>query len=115
MSKHRSCEVFIKDVEERVEKASALLSGLEAMLTAGEINLDQSVEQLDQHLQRVKTQEKVMLADIKLTRNRLKKAVNACCQRMEKVVVTAVSEVESAMKDGKSVLLQRRGNLTSHR
>ena len=48
-SRHRSCPE-VKDLEEKVEEARAVLAELAAMLSAGETELGTAISQLDQHL-----------------------------------------------------------------
>ena len=48
-SRHRSCPE-VKDLEEKVEEARAVLAELEAMLSAGETELGTAISQLDQQL-----------------------------------------------------------------
>ena len=112
---HSTCQVFIQDVKKRIGEADTLLSKLAATLSAGEAKLEQAMSQMDRHLKDTQMNAQAMLAEIEAACSCLEKAVKACQQRLTQLVVDAHSEVERAVNDGKVLLLQRHGNLTSHK
>ena len=113
-SQHRSCPE-VKELEEKVEEARAVLAELVAMLSAGETDLDTAISQLDQHLQETEKRTRAAIAEMEATCDRLESAIKACRRRLKELAETAVSDVKEAVHAGKTCLLQRRGKLTSHK
>ena len=113
-SQHRSCPE-VKDLEEKVEEARAVLAELAAMLSAGETELGTAISQLDQHLRETEKRTRAAIAEMEATCDRLESAIKACRRRLKELAETAVSDVKEAVHAGKTCLLQRRGKLTSHK
>ena len=113
-SRHRSCPE-VKDLEEKVEEARAVLAELAAMLSAGETELGTAISQLDQHLRETEKRTRAAIAEMEATCDRLASAIKACRRRLKELAETAVSDVKEAVHAGKTCLLQRRGKLTSHK
>ena len=113
-SRHRSCPE-VKDLEEKVEEARAVLAELAAMLSAGETELGTAISQLDQHLRETEKRTRAAIAEMEATCDRLESAIKACRRRLKELAETAVSDVKEAVHAGKTCLLQRRGKLTSHK
>ena len=113
-SRHRSCPE-VKDLEEKVEEARAVLAELAAMLSAGETELGTAISQLDQHLRETEKRTRAAIAEMEATCDRLESAIKACRRRLKQLTETAVSDVKEAVHAGKTCLLQRRGKLTSHK
>ena len=109
---HRQCPEVTK-LEKRMEEASAKLAELTAMLSAGETELDTAMSNLDQYLQEKRTQAAV--AEIEATADRLESAVKAWCRRLKELALSKCAEAKTAVTDGKTLLMQRRGRLTSHK
>ena len=113
-SRHRSCPE-VKDLEEKVEEARAVLAKLAAMLSAGETELGTAISQLDQHLRETEKRTRAAIAEMEATCDRLESAIKACLRRLKELAETAVSDVKEAVHAAKSCLLRRRGKLTSHK
>ena len=113
-SRHRSCPE-VKDLEEKVEEARAVLAELAAMLSAGETELGTAISQLDQQLRETEKRTRAAIAEMEATCDRLESAIKACRRRLKELAETAVSDVKEAVHAGKTCLLQRRGKLTSHK
>ena len=113
-SRHRSCPE-VKDLEEKVEEARAVLAELAAMLSAGETELGTAISQLDQQLRETEKRTRAAIAEMEATCDRLESAIKACRRRLKELAEIAVSDVKEAVHAGKTCLLQRRGKLTSHK
>ena len=111
---HRQCPDVMK-LEKRMEEVRAELAELTAMLSAGETELDTAISQLDQHLQDLDKRTQAAVAEIEATADRLESAVKAWRRRLKELALSKCTEVKTAVTDGKTLLLQRRGNLTSHK
>ena len=98
-----------------MEEASAKLAELVAMLSAGETELERAISQLDQQLQYLDKRTQAALAEIEATADRLESAVKAWRRRLKKLALTKSADAKTAVLDGKTLLLQRRGRLTSHK
>ena len=105
----------MKDLEEKVEEARAVLAELAAMLSAGETELGTAISQLDQQLRETEKRTRAAIAEMEATCDRLESAIKACRRRLKELAETAVSDVKEAVHAGKTCLLQRRGKLTSHK
>nr|KAG5712431.1 hypothetical protein BaRGS_011405 [Batillaria attramentaria] len=113
-TKHRACPE-VTELEEKVKEAQAVLSELAAMLSAGESELERAMSELDQHLIQTEKNTQSALADIDAACDRLQKCVEACRRRLKELALAAKSDVAAAVHGGKSVLVERRGKLTSHK
>ncbi|KAK7088517.1 hypothetical protein V1264_022427 [Littorina saxatilis] len=113
-SRHRSCPE-VKDMEEKVKDARAVLAELAATLTEGEARLDKAIQQLDDHLAETEKQTKKAVAEIEAVCARLEKSVQDCRHRLNELAHGACSDVKEAVTETKTCLLQRRGKLTSHK
>nr|KAG5712428.1 hypothetical protein BaRGS_011402 [Batillaria attramentaria]KAG5712430.1 hypothetical protein BaRGS_011404 [Batillaria attramentaria] len=113
-AKHRACPE-VTELEEKVKEAQAVLSELAAMLSAGESELERAMSELDQHLIQTEKNTQSALADIDAACDRLQKCVEACRRRLKELALAAKSDVAAAVNGGKSVLVERRGKLTSHK
>ena len=113
-SRHRSCPE-VKDLEEKVEEARAVLAELAVRLSARETELDSAISQLDQHLQETEERTRAAIAEIEATCDRLESAIKECRRRLKELALSASSDVKEAVHAGKTCLLQRRGKLTSHK
>nr|KAG5712432.1 hypothetical protein BaRGS_011406 [Batillaria attramentaria] len=111
---HRACPE-VTELEEKVKEAQAVLSELAAMLSAGESELERAMSELDQHLIQTEKNTQSALADIDAACDRLQKCVEACRRRLKELALAAKSDVAAAVNGGKSVLVERRGKLTSHK
>ena len=111
---HRQCPEVTK-LEKRMEEARANLAELVAMLSAGETELEQAISQLDQHLQYLDKRTQAAVAEIEATADRLESAVKAWRRRLKELALTKSADAKTAVLDGKTLLLQRRGRLTSHK
>ncbi|XP_070205513.1 E3 ubiquitin-protein ligase TRIM33-like [Littorina saxatilis] len=113
-SRHRSCPE-VKDMDEKVKDARAVLAELAVTLTEGEARLDKAIQQLDAHLAETEKQTKKAVAEIEAVCARLKKSVQDCRHRLNELAHSACSDVKEAVTETKTCLLQRRGKLTSHK
>ena len=111
---HRQCPDVTK-LEKRMEEASAKLAELVAMLSAGETELERAISQLDQQLQYLDKRTQAALAEIEATADRLESAVKAWRRRLKELALTKSADAKTVVLDGKTLLLQRRGRLTSHK
>ena len=111
---HRQCPDVMK-LEKRMEEVRAELAELTAMLSVGETELDTAISQLDQHLQDLDKRTQAAVAEIEATADRLESAVKAWRRRLKDLALSKCTEAKTAVTDGKTLLLQRRGNLTSHK
>ena len=105
----------MKDLEDMVDGARAVLAELAAMLSAGETELGTAISQLDQHLRETEKRTRAAIAEMGATCDRLEFAIKACRRRLKKLAETAVSDIKEAVHAAKTCLLQRRGKLTSHK
>ena len=71
--------------------------------------------QLDQQLQYLDKRTQAALAEIEATADRLESAVKAWRRRLKELALTKSAGAKTAVLDGKTLLLQRRGRLTSHK
>ena len=110
---HRQCPDVMK-LEKRMEEVRAELAELTAMLSAGETELDTAISQLDQHLQDLDKRTQSAVAEIEATADRLESAVKAWRRRLKKLALNKCAEAKTAVTAGKTLLLQRRGRLTTH-
>ena len=111
---HRQCSDVTK-LETAVENARAKLPELVAMLSAGETELERAISQLDQQLQDLDKRTRAAVAEIEATADRLESAVKAWCRRLKELALSKSADAKTAVLDGKTLLLQRRGRLTSHK
>ena len=111
---HRECQGVTK-LETRAEEARVVLSELEDELSAGETELERVIGQLDQHLQVIDTDTQAAVVEIEATGERLKSAVNEWCSSRKELALSTCADVKKPVQDGKILLLQRRGRLTSHK
>ena len=111
---HRQCPDVMK-LEKRMAEVRAELAELTAMLSAGETELDTAISQLDQHLQDLDERTQDTVAEIEATADRLESAVKAWRRRLKELALSKCAEAKTAVNDGKTLLLQRRGRLTSHK
>ncbi|KAK7089862.1 hypothetical protein V1264_024202 [Littorina saxatilis] len=112
-SRHRGCSE-VRDLEEKVGEARALLAQLADTLRAGERELDRSIQQLDDHLKEVEKQSAAAIAHIDAMCQRLAQSVEACRRRLTEMTHSACCDVREAVSEAKTCLLQRRGKLTTH-
>ena len=111
---HRQCPAVTK-LEKRMEEVRAELAELTAMLSAGETELDTAISQLDQHLQDLDKRTQAAVAEIEATADRLQSAVKAWRRRLKELALSKCAEAKTAVTAGKTLLLQRRGRLTTHK
>ena len=111
---HRQCPE-VTNLETRMEQARAELAKLVAMLSAGETELEQAISQLDQQLQDLDKRTQTAVAEIEATADRLESAVKAWCRRLKELALRKCADAKTPVLDGKTLLLQRRGRLTSHK
>ena len=111
---HRQCPEM-KNLETRVEEGRALLAKLATTLSEGETELGEAISQLDQHLQDIDRRTQAAIAEIEATGDRLESAVKAWRRRLKELALSTCADVKTAVRFGKSLLLQRRGRLTSHK
>ena len=111
---HRQCPEVTK-LEKRMEEASAKLAELVAMLSAGETELERAISQLDQQLQDLDKRTQAAVAEIEATADRLESAVKAWRRRLKELALTKSADAKTAVLDGKTLPLHRRGRLTSHK
>ena len=111
---HRQCPE-VTTLETRMEEARAMLAELAATLSAGETELERAIDQLDQHLQDIDKCTQAAIAEIETTGDRLESAVKAWRHRLKKLALSMSAELKAPVHNGKTLLLQRRGRLTSHK
>ena len=111
---HRQCPE-VTNLETRMEQARAELAKLVAMLSAGETELERAISQLDQHLQDLDKRTQTAVTEIEATADRLESAVKAWRRRLKELALRKCAEAKTTVLDRKSLLLQRRGRLTSHK
>ena len=111
---HRQCPE-VTNLETRMEQARAELAKLVAMLSAGETEVERAISQLDQQLQDLDKRTQTAVAEIEATADRLESAVKAWCRRLKELAMSTCSDAKTPVLDRKSLLLQRRGRLTSHK
>ena len=111
---HRQCPDVMK-LEKRMEEVRAELAELTAMLSAGETELDTAISQLDQYLQDLDKRTQSAVAEIEATADRLESAVKEWRRRLKELALNECAEAKTAVTAGKTLLLQRRGRLTSHK
>ncbi|XP_070188706.1 E3 ubiquitin-protein ligase TRIM33-like [Littorina saxatilis] len=113
-SRHRSCPE-VKEMEEKVKDARAVLAELAVTLTEGEARLDKAIQQLDARLAETEKQTKKAVAEIEAVCARLEKSIQDCRHRLNALAHIACSDVKEAVTETKTCLLQRRGKLTTHK
>ncbi|XP_070205972.1 E3 ubiquitin-protein ligase TRIM56-like [Littorina saxatilis] len=113
-SRHRSCPE-VKDMQEKVKDARAVLAELAVTLTEGEARLDKAIQQLDTHMAETEKQTKKAVAEIEAVCARLEKSVQDCRHRLNDLAHSACSDVKEAVTETKTCMLQRRGKLTLHK
>ena len=111
---HRQCPDVTK-LETVVENAREKLAEMTAMLSAGETELERAISQLDQQLQDLDKRTQAAVAEIEATADRLESAVKAWRRRLKELALRKSADAKTAVLDGKTLLLQRRGRLTSHK
>ena len=111
---HRQC-LEVTKLEKRMEEACANLAELVAMLSAGETELERAISQLDQQLQYLDKRTQAAVAEIEATADRLESEVKAWRRRLKELALEKSADAKTAVLDGKTLLLQRRGRLTSHK
>ena len=111
---HRQCPE-VMNLETRMEQARAELAKLVAMLSAGETELERAISQLDQQLQDLDKRTQTAVAEIEATADRLESAVKAWCRRLKELALRNCADAKTPVLDGKTLLLQQRGSLTSHK
>ena len=111
---HRQCPDVMK-LEKRMEEVRAELAELTAMLSAGETELDTAMSNLDQYLQDLDKRTQDAVAEIEATADRLQSAVKAWRRRLKELALSKCAEAKTAVTDGKTLFLQRRGRLTTHK
>ena len=94
----------MKDLEEKVEEARAVLAELAAMLSAGETELGTAISQLDQQLRETEKRTRAAIAEMEATCDRLESAIKACRRRLKELAEIAVSDVKEAVHAGKTCL-----------
>eukprot|EP00745_Piridium_sociabile_P029726 TRINITY_DN4910_c0_g1_i3.p1 TRINITY_DN4910_c0_g1~~TRINITY_DN4910_c0_g1_i3.p1 ORF type:complete len:439 (-),score=113.66 TRINITY_DN4910_c0_g1_i3:82-1398(-) len=112
-TRHRSCQE-VKDLEEKMKEAGALLTELVDRLKEGQRAVGLSLQQLDQHLQDSQKKTQALIQEIDALCHRLQMAVDQCGRRLKDLVQKAAAEVQEATAEGKTHLLQRKGKLTCH-
>ena len=98
-----------------MEEVRAELAELTAMLSAGETELNTAMSNLDQYLQDLDKRTQAAVAEIEATADRLESAVKAWRRRLKELALSECAEAKTAVTDGKTLLLQRRGRPTSHK
>ena len=111
---HRQCPE-VTNLETRMEQARAELAKLVAMLSAGETELERAISQLDQQLQDLDKRTQAAVAEIEATADRLESAVKAWRRRLKELALRKCADAKTPVLDGKTLLLQQRGSLTSHK
>ena len=111
---HRQCPEMTS-METGIEKATALIAELAATLSAGETELEGAIGQLDQHPKDIDKRTQAAIAEIEATGNCLESAVKAWRRRLKKLALSTCAHVKTTVHDGKTLLLQRRERLTSHK
>ena len=111
---HRQCPE-VTNLETRMEQAREELAKLVAMLSAGETELERAISQLDQQLQDLDKRTQTAVAEIEATADRLESAVKAWRCRLRELALRKCADAKKPVLDGKTLLLQRRGRLTSHK
>ena len=111
---HRQCPE-VMNLETRMEQARAELAKLVAMLSAGETELERAISQLDQQLQDLDKRTQTAVAEIEATADRLESAVKAWRRRLKELALRKCADAKTPVLDGKTLLLQQRGSLTSHK
>ena len=111
---HRQCPDVTK-LETALENARAKLAEMTAMLSTGETELERAISQLDQQLQDLDKRTQAAVAEIEATADRLESAVKAWRRRLKELALRKSADAKTAVLDGKTLLLQRRGRLTSHK
>ncbi|XP_076455151.1 E3 ubiquitin-protein ligase TRIM56-like isoform X1 [Babylonia areolata] len=113
VTRHRQCQE-VKELEEKVSEAHAVLAELVKKLKEGQVLMNHSIEQLDQHLQETEKKIQTLMAEIDAVCDKLESAVKECRRHLKELVHRAGAEVKDAVKDGKTYLLQQKGKVTSH-
>ena len=111
---HRQCPE-VTNLETRMEEARVMLAELAANLSAGETELEEAISQLDQQLQDIDKRTQAAVAEIEATGDRLESAVKAWRRRLKELALSTCADVKTVVLDRKTLLLQRRGRLTSHK
>nr|KAG5707950.1 hypothetical protein BaRGS_025088 [Batillaria attramentaria] len=113
MSDHQDCRK--EKLEKKVDEARAILGDLVTTLSEGEKALERAISQLDQHLLTIDKTTQATMADIDAACDRLESSVRTCRRRLKELAKAADADMKFEVHGGKAVLLERRGNLTSHR
>ncbi|XP_076455337.1 E3 ubiquitin-protein ligase TRIM56-like isoform X2 [Babylonia areolata] len=113
VTRHRQCQE-VKELEERVSEAHAVLAELVKKLKEGQVMMNHSIEQLDQHLQETEKKTQTLMAEIEAVCDKLESAVKECRRHLKELVHRAGAEVKDAVQDGKTYLLQQKGKVTCH-
>nr|KAG5686487.1 hypothetical protein BaRGS_018739 [Batillaria attramentaria] len=113
MSDHQDCHK--EKLEKKVDETRAILGDLVTTLCEGEKALERAISQLDQHLLDIDKTTRAAMADIDAACDRLESSVRTCRRRLKELAEVADADMKAEVHDGKAVLLERRGKLTSHR
>ncbi|XP_076455440.1 E3 ubiquitin-protein ligase TRIM56-like [Babylonia areolata] len=113
VTRHRQCQE-VKELEEKVSEAHAVLAELVKKLKEGQVLMNHSIEQLDQHLQETEKKIQTLIAEIDAVCDKLELAVKECRRHLKELVHRAGAEVKDAVQDGKTYLLQQKGKVTCH-
>nr|KAG5714364.1 hypothetical protein BaRGS_018581 [Batillaria attramentaria] len=113
-TKHRACPE-VRELQEKVNEDRSVLGELEAKLKEAEDELERAMSELDQKLEQTERNTKIALADIEASCDRLQKSVKTRRCRLKELAQLANEDVKSAVRDGKMILLGRRGKVTAHR
>nr|KAG5714363.1 hypothetical protein BaRGS_018580 [Batillaria attramentaria] len=113
-SKHRACPE-VADLQEKADEARSVLGELATKLKEAEDELERAMAELDQHLEQTEKNTKTAVAEIETLCDRLQNSVEACRRRLTELAQQAKEDVKTAVHGGKTILLERRGKLTSHR
>ena len=98
-----------------MEEGRAVITDMVAMLSAGERELGEAISRLDQHLQEIDKHTRAAIAEIEATGDRLESAVKAWRRRLKELALSTCADVKAMVRDGMTLLLQRRGRLITHK
>ncbi|KAK7094667.1 tripartite motif-containing protein 2-like [Littorina saxatilis] len=111
---HRQCPDVTK-LESKMAEARSALADLAAILSRGERELEQAIAGLDKDLQEIDKRTQATVAEVEAACDRLEKSVKECRRRLSELTLSTSCDVKDKVIQGKTILVQRKGKVTTHR
>ncbi|XP_070176268.1 neuralized-like protein 4 isoform X1 [Littorina saxatilis] len=111
---HRQCP-DVTNLETKMVEARKLMSELADILTKGEAELEQAIAGLDKDLQEIDKRTQATVAEVEAACDRLEKSVKECRHRLRELALSTSCDVKDNMIQVKTIFVQRKGKVTTHR